>query len=342
MRSNIKKVFNYTLIKISLIPLNLWIISSLIFFLLRIAPGDPIDAILGSGADQEARELLRVKLGLNQTIQIQYINYLKNLINLNLGDSLSNQEPVIQIIRNALPATIELGLFSILIAIFIGFPIGYLGLKNKNKNKKYDYISRLIGISSYAIPPFWGAMMMQLIFSVILRIFPIGGRFPIYEDPHTITGFFILDSILNNDLNAFQNAIYHLALPSLTLGFLLSGIFSRSFRLNLEKAYKSDYIDAAICRGINDKNILLNYAFPNAFIPILTITGFAIASLAGGALLIEVTFSWPGIALKLQEAILQRDYNLVQGIVIITSIIIISINLLIDILIAFFDPRIQY
>ncbi len=342
MRSNIKKVFNYTLIKISLIPLNLWIISSLIFFLLRIAPGDPIDAILGSGADQEARELLRVKLGLNQTIQIQYINYLKNLINLNLGDSLSNQEPVIQIIRNALPATIELGLFSILIAIFIGFPIGYLGLKNKNKNKKYDYISRLIGISSYAIPPFWGAMMMQLIFSVILRIFPIGGRFPIYEDPQTITGFFILDSILNNDLNAFQNAIYHLALPSLTLGFLLSGVFSRSFRLNLEKAYNSDYIDAAICRGINDKNILLNYAFPNAFIPILTITGFAIASLAGGALLIEVTFSWPGIALKLQEAILQRDYNLVQGIVIITSIIIISINLLIDILIAFFDPRIKY
>ena len=340
MRSNIKKVFDYTLIKISLIPLNLWIISTLIFILLRIAPGDPIDAILGSGADQEARELLRIKLGLNQTLQSQYINYLTNLINFNLGFSLSNQEPVIQIIRKALPATIELGLFSILIAIFIGFPIGYLGLKNKNK--RYDYISRIIGISSYAIPPFWGAMMMQLIFSVIFRILPIGGRFPIYEDPQSVTGFLILDSILNNDFNAFKNTIYHLALPSLTLGFLLSGIFSRSLRLNLDKTYKSDYIDAAICRGINDKNILLNYAFPNALIPIFTITGFAIASLAGGALLIEVTFSWPGLALKLQEAILQRDYNLVQGIVIITSILIISINLLIDILIAYFDPRIKY
>jgi len=340
MKSNIKNVFNYTLIKISLIPLNLWIISSLIFILLRIAPGDPTDAILGSGADQEARELMRIKLGLNQSIQIQYINYLKNLINLNLGDSLSNQEPVIQIIRNALPATIELGLFSLLVAILIGFPLGYIGLKNKNK--KYDYISRIIGISSYAIPPFWGAMMMQLIFSVFLRIFPIGGRFPIAENLHSITGFFILDSILRNDFNAFQDAIYHLALPSLTLGFLLSGIFSRSLRLNLEKSYNSDYIDAAICRGINEKNILLNYAFPNALIPIFTITGFAIASLAGGALLIEVTFSWPGLALKLQEAILQRDYNLVQGIVIVTSILIISINLLIDLMIAFFDPRIKY
>ncbi len=340
MRSNIKNVLNYTLIKISLIPINLWIISSLIFILLRIAPGDPIDAILGSGADLEARELLRIKLGLNQSIQIQYINYLKSLINLNLGNSLSTQEPVIEIIRNALPATIELGLFSILIAIFIGFPLGYMGLKNKNK--KYDYISRIIGISSYAIPPFWGAMMMQLIFSVTFRVLPIGGRFPISENPRVITGFFVLDSILKNDLNSFQGAIYHLALPSLTLGFLLSGIFSRSFRLNLEKAYKSDYVDAAICRGINNKKILINYALPNALIPIFTITGFAIASLAGGALLIEVTFSWPGLALRLQEAILQRDYNLVQGIVIITSILIISINLLIDILIAFFDPRIKY
>ncbi len=134
MKSNLKNVLNYTFIKISLIPLNLWIISSLIFILLRIAPGDPIDAILGSGADQEARDLMRSKLGLNQSINIQYINYLKNLINFNLGDSLSNQEPVIQIIRKVLPATIELGLFSILIAIFIGFPLGYIGLKNKIKN----------------------------------------------------------------------------------------------------------------------------------------------------------------------------------------------------------------
>jgi len=340
MKSNIKNIINYILIKLSLAPLNLWIISSLIFILLRIAPGDPIDAILGSGADQEARELMRIKLGLNESIQIQYINYIKNLINFNLGDSLSNQEPVMQIIRNALPATLELGLSSILVAVFIGFPLGYIGLKYKNK--KYDYISRIIGISSYAIPPFWGAMMMQLIFSVILRVLPIGGRFPIAENHHSITGLFIFDSILKNDFNALLGAIYHLALPSLTLGFLLSGIFSRSLRLNLEKSYRSDYIDAAICRGINEKNILLNYAFPNALIPILTIAGFAIASLAGGALLIEVTFSWPGLALKLQEAILQRDYNLVQGIVIVTSIIIISINLLIDIMIAFFDPRIKY
>ena len=340
MSKNYNKLIRYTFFKVSLIPLSLLIISSLVFILLRVAPGDPVDAILGSGADDIAREALRTRLGLNESIISQYFNYLEKLIHFDLGKSLSNQEPVINIISNSLPASLELGFVSIIIAILIGFPIGYWGLKNKNK--KSDYISRIFGISTYAIPPFWGAMMAQLIFSVILRIFPIGGRFPIYQQSTNITGFIILDSILKNNFLALQGAIYHIALPSLTLGFLLSGIFSRSFRLNLEKSYSSQYVDAAICRGIDNRNILLNYAIPNALLPILTISGVTLASLAGGALLIEVTFSWPGIALRLQEAITQRDYNLVQGIVLVTSFLIVSLNLLIDILIAFFDPRIEY
>jgi len=340
MSKNYNKLIKYTFFKVSLIPLSLLIISSLVFILLRVAPGDPVDAILGSGADDIAREALRTRLGLNESIISQYFNYLEKLIHFDLGKSLSNQEPVINIIRNSLPASLELGFVSIIIAILIGLPIGYWGLNNKNK--KSDYISRIFGISTYAIPPFWGAMMAQLIFSVILRIFPIGGRFPIYQQSTNITGFIILDSIFKNNFLALQGALYHIALPSFTLGFLLSGIFSRSFRLNLEKSYSSQYVDAAICRGIDNRNILLNYAIPNALLPILTISGVTLASLAGGALLIEVTFSWPGIALRLQEAITQRDYNLVQGIVLVTSFLIVSLNLLIDILIAFFDPRIEY
>ena len=340
MSKNYTKIIKYTFLKVSLIPLSLLIISTLVFILLRVAPGDPVDAILGSGADDIAREALRTRLGLNESIISQYYNYIEKLIHFDLGNSLSNQEPVINIIRNSLPASLELGFVSIIIAILIGLPIGYWGLNNKNKSS--DYISRIFGISTYAIPPFWGAMMAQLIFSVILRIFPIGGRFPIYQQSTNITGFIILDSILKNNFLALQGAIYHIALPSLTLGFLLSGIFSRSFRLNLEKSYSSQYVDAAICRGIDNRNILINYAIPNALLPILTISGVTLASLAGGALLIEVTFSWPGIALRLQEAITQRDYNLVQGIVLVTSFLIVSLNLLIDILIAFLDPRIEY
>ena len=340
MSRDLNKLFNYSLLKLSLIPLMLWIISTLVFILLRVAPGDPVDAILGSGADEVSRELLRYKLGLNESLINQYLTYINNILHLNFGRSLSTQEPVLNIILRALPASIELGFFSILSAIIIGLPLGFLGLINKGK--KGDYIVRIIGIASYAIPPFWGAMIAQIIFSVYFNFFPIGGRFPIFQNQIQITGFLVLDSILSNNIIAMKNSLYHLALPSLTLGFLLSGIFSRSLRINLDKSLKSDYVNAAICRGISRKKIILNHALPNALLPIVTISGLTIASLAGGALLFEVTFSWPGIALRLHEAISQRDYTLVQGIVIFTSFLIVSLNLLVDILIALLDPRIEY
>ena len=340
MSRDLKKLLNYFLLKLSLIPLMLWIISTLVFILLRIAPGDPVDAILGSGANEASRALLRYKLGLNESLFSQYLNYINDILHLNFGESLSTQEPVLNIILKSLPASLELGIFSIFFAILIGFPLGFLGLRNKGK--KGDYIARIIGISSYAIPPFWGAMLAQLIFSVYFRIFPIGGRFPIIHNQPQITGFLVLDSLLDNNLIFFRDSLYHLLLPSLTLGFLLSGIFSRSLRINLDKTIKSDYVSAAYCRGITRRKILLNHALPNALLPIVTISGLTIASLAGGALLFEVTFSWPGIALRLNEAISQRDYTVVQGIVIVTSLLIVSLNLFVDMFIALLDPRIEY
>jgi peptide/nickel transport system permease protein len=340
MSRDLKKLFNYSLLKISLIPLMLWIITSLVFILLRVAPGDPVDAILGSGANEVSREILRSKLGLNEPLINQYFSYLNDILHLNFGLSLSTEEPVLNIILGSLPASLELGFFSILSAMIIGFPLGFFGLLNRDK--KTDYMVRIFGIATYAIPPFWGAMLAQLIFSVYLNVSPIGGRFPIFQQQSQITGFFVLDSILSNNIIALKDSLNHLALPSITLGFLLSGIFSRSLRVNLDKTLKSDYVNAATCRGISRKKIFLNHALPNALLPIITISGLTMASLAGGALLFEVTFSWPGIALRLHKAISQRDYTVVQGIVIFTSMLIVSVNLLVDILIAYLDPRIEY
>ena len=340
MSRNLNKLFNYSLLKISLIPLMLWIISSLVFILLRVAPGDPVDAILGSGANEFQREILRNKLGLNESLINQYFSYINDILHLNFGLSLSNEEPVLKIILKSLPASIELGVFSILCAMLIGFPLGFIGLRNRGKTT--DYFVRIFGIASYAIPPFWGAMLAQLLFSMYFNISPVGGRFPIFQQQPQITGFLVLDSILSNNIIALKDALYHLALPSITLGFLLSGIFSRSLRINLDKTLKSDYVNAALCRGISRKRIFLNHALPNALLPILTISGLTIASLAGGTLLFEVTFSWPGIALRLYEAISLRDYTLVQGVVIFTSMLIVSLNLFVDIIIAYLDPRIEY
>ncbi len=319
----------------------LWMISSLVFIFLRIAPGDPVDAILGTRANEVARETLRIKLGLDKPLINQYLEYLNNLIHGNLGISLNTQEPVKVIISKALPASIELAIFAILIASLIGYFIGFLGAIKPES--KIDFFGRIFGIGTYALPPFWAAMLIQIIFAVLLGWLPIGGRFPPgMSQPHSFTGFLILDSILNKNIDVFFSSLKYLILPSVTLGILLSGIFSRSLRLNLEEIFKKDYIEAAKSRGINESRILVKHALPNTMLPILTITGLTVSSLIGGALLIEITFSWPGIALAIQEAINQRDYTVVQGIVITISSLVVMISVGIDIAIAYIDPRVSY
>ncbi len=339
--SSKKELFKYIFSRLFLLPIMLWIISSLVFILLRIAPGDPVDAILGTRANELARESLRIKLGLDKPLINQYIEYLNQLIHGNLGISLNTQEPVKVIISKALPASLELAIFSILIASLVGYLIGFLGAVKPES--RIDFWGRIFGIGTYALPPFWAAMLIQIIFAVLLGWLPIGGRLPPGAiPPPPITGFLLLDSILDKNIETIFNSIKHLVLPSLTLGILLSGIFSRSLRLNLEEVLKKGYIEAAKSRGINYSRILVKHALPNTLLPILTITGLTISSLIGGALLIEITFSWPGIALGLQEAINQRDYPVVQGIVVIISSLVVMISIGIDIAIAYIDPRVSY
>ncbi len=336
-----KELFKYILSRLALLPIMLWIISTLVFLLLRIAPGDPVDAILGTRANEFARESLRIKLGLDKPLINQYLEYLNNLIHGNLGISLNTQEPVKIIISKALPASIELALFAILIASLIGYLIGFSGAIKPESN--IDFFGRIFGIGTYALPPFWAAMLIQIIFAVLLGWLPIGGRLPPgIDSPPSVTGFLILDSILNKNIEMIFISFKHLLLPSFTLGILLSGIFSRSLRLNLEEILKKDYIEAAKSRGINNFRILVKHALPNTLLPILTITGLTVSSLIGGALLIEITFSWPGIALGLQEAINQRDYTVVQGIVVVISSAVVLISVCIDIAIAYIDPRVSY
>tara|TARA_Y100001968_G_scaffold315814_1_gene342853 strand:- start:7651 stop:8670 length:1020 start_codon:yes stop_codon:yes gene_type:complete len=335
-----KSLIKYLAIRLALAPVMIWLISTMVFLLLRIAPGDPVDAILGNRANEAAREVLRVRLGLDQPVIKQYLFFLKDLLHGDLGEALTTQEPVKDIISKALPATIELGICALLIASLIGISIGLIG--TENRENKTDLFTRLYGISSYAIPPFWAAMIVQLIFAVLLGWLPVGGRFPPSLDEPQGTGFLLLDSILNGDLISFQGSLRHLLLPAFTLGILLSGIFSRSIRLSLEQNLQSNYIEAAKTRGLNKSRIILKHALPNALLPVLTITGLTISSLIGGALLIEVTFSWPGIAMGLQEAIKQRDYPVVQGIIVSIASLMIIVSITVDILIAAIDPRIKY
>ncbi|MEB3104671.1 MAG: ABC transporter permease [Cyanobacteriota bacterium] len=335
-----RALLGYVGARLALVPVMLWLIATLVFLLLRVAPGDPIDALLGSRAPEAAREALRQKLGLDQSLLAQYGGFLSQLLRANLGASLSSEEPVTRIIRESLPASLELGAVALLLAAILGLAVGFSGIARAEG--RVDLAGRLFGIGTYALPPFWAAMVMQLVFAVALGWLPVGGRFPPTLQPPSGSGFYLLDSLRHGNGAQLLATLRHLVLPATTLGVLLSGIFTNALRLNLRRALASDYVEAARSRGLSERRVVLHHALPNALLPVLTIAGITVASLIGGALLIEVTFSWPGIAFRLQEAIAQRDYPVVQGIVVVVAALVVLISVAVDVLVALLDPRIRF
>lgn len=294
-------------------------IVTLVFLLLRATPGDPVDIVLGARAPESAKAALREQLGLNAPLWLQYLRYIGDLLRFDLGTSLTSQgQTVWEIVQTHFPATVELTIFSMIVSVVVGVGIGTFAATRPNS--AIDAGGRLFGILTYAVPMYWFGMILQLIFAVQLRWFPLGTRFPLTETPPVwITGLYTIDSLLTFNLGQFFTSLYHLTLPSLTLGILLSGIFERMVRVNLKQTLRSDYVEAARARGISERRIVLAHALKNALIPVITVLGLTIASLLGGAILTEVTFSWPGLANRLYEAIEQRDYPVVQGVIVFFS-----------------------
>lgn len=332
----------YVIARLLMAPLMLWVITTLVFLLLRATPGDPVDALLGPRAPDAAKDELRQQLGLGKPLWLQYLDYMGALLRLDLGKSLLSQgQSVWEIILKFFPATVELAFYSMAIALIIGICIGILSASKPNT--VFDAGGRLFGILTYSVPLFWFGMLLQLIFAVQLGWFPLGTRFPVtIPAPDGPTGLYTVDSLLHGNLTQFFTAIYYLFLPCFSLGILISGIFERIVRVNLKQTLQSDYVEAARARGIPESKILVNHALRNAMIPVITILGLTFAALLGGAILTEVTFSWPGLANRLYRAIAQRDYPTVQGIVVFFAAIVAIVSLLIDVLNAYVDPRIRY
>ena len=335
-----RALLRYSATRLGLAPVMLWLIATLVFLLLRVAPGDPVDAVLGSRAPAAAKAAMRARLGLDQSLLDQYLDYLHGLIQGDLGQGLINQEPVSNIISRTLPASLELSVVALVVAAIVGLSIGFSGIARPEG--KLDLAGRLYGLGTYALPPFWVAMLVQLLFAVSLGWLPVGGRFPPSLMPPQGSGFYLIDSMVDLDWTALRGTIRHLVLPAGTLALLLSGTFTTALRLNLRRTLRGDYVEAARSRGLSETQVVLRHGLPNALLPVLTIAGITVASLIGGALLIEVTFSWPGIALRLQEAINQRDYPVVQGIVVVIAALVVLVSVAVDLLVAALDPRIRY
>ncbi|PZO14062.1 MAG: ABC transporter permease [Leptolyngbya foveolarum] len=332
----------YITSRILLAPLMVWLATTIVFILIQAAPGDVVDVKLGPNAPEALKDSMRVQMGLDQPMYIQYFRYLNQLLHFDLGSSSYTQgQPITQVIGEFFPATVELTVCGMIIAALVGLTVGSIAASRPNT--PIDTGSRLFGIITYALPMYWFGMILQLLFAVKLGWFPQGTRFPLTQTaPTGPTGLYVLDSLLHLNFAQFFTSVHHLALPSLTLGLLISGVFERIVRVNLRQTLKSDYVEAARARGISEFRILTAHALKNAMIPVITILGLTFAAMLGGAVLTEVTFDWPGLGNRLYIAISQRDADMVQGLMVFFATIVVVVSILIDILNAYVDPRIRY
>lgn len=336
-------VGKYIVVRLAVAVPMILILVTLVFIILRVMPGDPVLAMLGGrNVPMAVIEEYREKMGLNKPLLFQYFDYLANIFHGDFGVSTRTSEPVMKDIFRRFPATLELSIFGMIIAIIIGLVTGTSAAIHSDR--LIDHGIRVFNIGSFATPIFWLGLMMQIIFAVKLGWLPVAGRLaPVTGAFFTpITNFYVLDSLIKKDLSLLVDVLKHLAMPSFTLGLILSGLIGRMSRSSMLEVIDKEYVTTARSKGLTERKVNYKHALRNALIPIVTVMGLQFALLMAGAILTETTFSWPGIARYLIRSIDARDYNAIQGTVVWIAILISSVNLIVDIIYSLLDPRVRY
>ncbi|MDX1657232.1 MAG: ABC transporter permease [Nitriliruptorales bacterium] len=326
--------------RLAFAPVFLFLLLTLLFILLRVMPGDPVTAALGDRLSPSALEARRAAAGLNDPILVQYGRYLAGVVQGDFGDAVTDPREVSEIVFDRFPATFELTMTAMLLAIAIGVVVGAIGARFRDT--PLDVGGRLFGILIYAAPVFWLGILGQLLFASRWGLLPTGNRLSARITVEKPTGFYLLDSILTTDMTFFTTALQHLALPAITLGLVISGVFIRMVRVNMLQTLRADYVEAAEARGVEERKVVFRHAFRNALVPVVTIMGLQFALLLGGAILTETTFSWPGLGSALVEFINARDYAAVQGIVTFFALMVVFVSVAIDVINGVIDPRVRY
>lgn len=339
----------------SLIPTLLGI-AFVIFMFQRLIPGDPAVAMLGEHAAQENVERIREQLGLNRPVFLdrealnegdfagfvdsQFIRYIGRLVQGDLGNSIHRRIPVAETLALRFPATVELALLSMLVAVTIGIPVGIASAARRNSIlDSVTMVGSLVGVS---MPIFWLGIMEIMLFAVFLQWLPSGGRVSPAIELEAVTNFYIIDSLLAGNLEALVDALKHLAMPVVALATIPMAIIARMTRSSMLDVLQEDYIRTAHAKGVREGLVLFKHALKNAFLPVITIIGIQTGSLLAGAVLTETIFSWPGIGKWVYDAILGRDYPIVQGGTLVIALVFVAANLIVDISYAVLDPRIRY
>lgn len=358
-------MLKYIVRRLSLILPVLIGVSIVTFAMLRLIPGDPAVVMLGEFASDEQIQDLRESMGLDEPIHIQYIRYLGNTVSGDLGRSIVTNRPVTEEIAQRLPATIELSLAAMGIATALGITAGVIAAQKHNS--LLDLSAMILALIGISMPIFWLGLLLMFLFSLTLGWLPPSGRLTVGTHLATITevyhvdqvftgklgskivamtdvlsNFYVLDSILTGNLAALADALRHLALPALSLSTVPMAMIARMTRSTLLDVLSETYIRTARAKGLRERVVLMTHAMKNALLPIITLIGIRTGSLLAGAILVETIFSWPGMGRLIVSRILARDYPVVQGAVLISAVIFVFVNLLVDLSYAYLDPRIRF
>jgi peptide/nickel transport system permease protein len=318
----------------------LLLISLLVFLLIHAAPGDPTLLLLGE--ETNAAEVARAKerWGLDQPLFVQYLKFLKSAAAGDFGKSFKYAEPVARVIKTRLPATIELAVFAIIIATLLAIPLGvWAGAK---PNSWVDNLGTTFGLFGISMPSFWLAIMLILLLAGVLNLLPTSGRSTYGIAGPEQTGFYIYDSIMQQNWQAVWDALTHIFLPALALGVNMLGILMRVTRSAILEVMNEDYVVTARAKGLAENKVVWRHVTRNALIPVITVVGLELGTLLSGSIIVETVFAWPGSGSLLITALNARDYPLVTGLVMTYTVAFVTINLIIDGLYAVVDPRIRY
>ncbi len=332
----------YALTRLALVVPMVWILLTLVFLLMRVAPGNPISAALGGHAAPSVIKEITHRLGYDKPLYTQYGDYLWGVLHGDLGRTITDRRSVTSIIVQNGGATLELTVAASLIALVVGLTIGLLA--GRHRDTWLDVGGRLFGIVAYAMPVFFLGFLAQLVFGIWLNWLPTSGQDSPLTDAFlpVHSHILLIDAIWAHNWGGLWDIFKHLILPATTLGIVYAGIFIRLVRVNVIRSLKDDYIEAARARGIRERSVVYHYAFRNALVPVVTVVGLQLALLLGGAILTEETFNWPGIGSTLVTYLANRDYAGVQGIVVVFALVVVVASVVIDFVNAFIDPRIRY
>ncbi len=333
-------MLKFLLTRVSLVIPTFIGVTLLSFALIRLVPGDPIELLAGErGLDPARHAALRAELGLDKPLLEQYWIYIQKVLQGDLGVSIVTKTPVLDEFLTLFPATIELSLFAITLALLVGLPIGILAAVKRGS--WFDYSTMGLSLVGYSMPIFWWALLLILFFSVQLGWTPVSGRISVLYWVEPVTGFMLVDSLLSDEAGAFRSALSHLILPSIALGTIPLAVIARMTRSSMLEVLSEDYIRTARAKGLAPWRVIVIHALRNALIPVITVVGLQVGVLFAGAILTETIFAWPGVGKWLIESVQRRDYPVLQGGVLLVATVVMAVNLIVDLLYGLVNPRIR-